>query len=108
MRMARLGLALCLAAFTAQSPDISQADDPSATSGALRGAAAKIKHVFVIVMENHNWSDVKGSPSAPYLNKKLLPQSAGAEKYSNAPSLHPSEPNYLWMEAGTNFGIHSD
>jgi hypothetical protein len=64
--------------------------------------------VFVIVMENHNWSDIAGSPSAPYINHKLLPMAAYAEQYFNPPSLHPSEPNYLWLEAGTNFGITDD
>src|SRR5437764_8197246 len=32
-----------------------------------------IKTVFVIVMENKDWSDVQGSASAPYLNSTLLP-----------------------------------
>ncbi len=31
-----------------------------------------------------------------------------AEQYYNPPGLHPSEPNYLWLEAGTNFGITTD
>lgn len=26
----------------------------------------------------------------------------------NNPHIHPSEPNYLWAEAGTNFGILND
>jgi hypothetical protein len=26
----------------------------------------------------------------------------------NNPHIHPSEPNYLWMEAGTNFGVLND
>lgn len=26
----------------------------------------------------------------------------------NNPSIHPSEPNYLWSEAGTNFGVLND
>jgi len=30
------------------------------------------------------------------------------EGYVNIPGLHPSLPNYLWMEAGTNFGIFDD
>ena len=33
---------------------------------------------------------------------------AHAEQYFNPRSLHPSEPNYLWLEAGTNFGITND
>jgi hypothetical protein len=63
--------------------------------------------VFVILMENHNWTDIKDSPSAPYLNA-LLSQGAHAEAYYNPPGLHPSEPNYLWLEAGTNFGVTDD
>ena len=61
--------------------------------------------VFVILMENYNWSDIKGNPDAPYINHSLLPLASYAEHYFNPPSVHPSEPNYLWLEAGTNFGI---
>ncbi len=63
------------------------------------------KTVFLIVLENHNWSGIKGNPSAPYINNVLLPMAAHAEQYRNPPALHPSLPNYLWLEAGTNFGI---
>jgi phospholipase C len=59
------------------------------------------------MMENHNWSDIKGSPSAPYINS-LLADGAHCEGYINPPGNHPSEPNYLWLEAGTNFGIKDD
>jgi hypothetical protein len=70
------------------------------------GAASGVK-VFLILMENHNWSDIKGSASAPYING-LLATGAHAEQYFNPPGIHPSEPNYLWLEAGTNFGILDD
>ena len=66
------------------------------------------KTVFLIMMENHNWSDIKNSPSAPYINQTLLPMASYAEQYFNPPGIHPSEPNYLWLEAGTNFGISND
>ena len=56
-------------------------------------------------MENYNWSDIKGNPDAPYINHSLLPLASYAEHYFNPPSVHPSESNYLWLEAGTNFGI---
>ncbi len=59
-------------------------------------------------MENHNWADVKNSPSAPYMNGTLVPAGAHAEQYFNPPGIHPSEPNYLWLEAGTSFGITND
>ena len=64
--------------------------------------------VFLIMMENHNWSDIKNNPSAPYINNTLLPMASYANQYYNPPGNHPSEPNYLWLEAGTNFGISDD
>ena len=67
-----------------------------------------IKTVFVIVLENHNWAAIKGNASAPYLNGTLLTQGAHAEQYFNPPGLHPSEPNYIWLEAGDNLGITTD
>jgi phosphatidylinositol-3-phosphatase len=70
---------------------------------------ANVKNVFVILMENHNWSDIKSNTqSAPYINTTLLPMASRAEQYFNPPSIHPSLPNYLWLEAGTNFGIAND
>jgi phosphatidylinositol-3-phosphatase len=70
--------------------------------------AGKIKTVFVIMMENHNWSDIQNNPSAPYINQTLLPQASYALQYFNPPGNHPSEPNYLWLEAGTSFGVSND
>lgn len=66
-----------------------------------------IHTVFVIVEENHNWSSIIGNSSAPYLNNMLLPKSSYAKNYKGADNgqLHPSEPNYIWMEAGTNVNL---
>jgi phosphatidylinositol-3-phosphatase len=64
--------------------------------------------VFIILMENHNWSSIYGSSSAPYINDTLLPMASYATQYYNPPGIHPSLPNYLWLEAGTNFGIYND
>jgi hypothetical protein len=72
-----------------------------------------IQTVFIILMENHNWTgdgnlDIKGNPEAPYINNTLVPMASHAESYYNPPGNHPSLPNYLWLEAGTNFGILND
>ena len=73
-----------------------------------------IKTVFIILMENHNWTggkkgqNIKGNADAPYINNTLLPMASHAEQYFNPPGIHPSLPNYLWLEAGTNFGILDD
>jgi hypothetical protein len=89
------------------SSSSSSSGSTSSSSGAGGGGAA-IEHVFIILMENHNWTDFKGSASAPYLNGTLLKLGGHAEQYFNPPKNHPSEPNYLWLEAGTNFGIKDD
>jgi acid phosphatase len=65
-------------------------------------------HIFIILMENHDWSSIRGSSSAPYINNTLLPMASSCDQYFNPPGNHPSEPNYLWLEAGTNFGITND
>jgi hypothetical protein len=96
------------------TPAPSGALPPSGAATTIRatsspaGVPATIQTVFIIVMENHNWADIKGSPAAPYLNGTLLPLAAHAEQYFNPPGLHPSLPNYLWLEAGTNLGVRDD
>ncbi len=83
-------------------------DSTTTSSHSYSVKAKSNKHVFLIVMENHNWSDIKNNPSAPYINNTLLPTASYAEQYYNPSGNHPSEPNYLWLEAGTNFGISDD
>jgi hypothetical protein len=65
-----------------------------------------IQTVFVILMENESLSSIKGNTNAPYINNVLLPQASHCEQYYAIG--HPSLPNYLWLEAGTNFGITND
>src|SRR4051795_2446315 len=80
-----------------------------AATGSIHGTALDAtSHVFIILMENHNWSSIRGSSSAPYLNNTLLPMASYCDAYYTPPANHPSEPNYLWLEAGTNFGIRND
>jgi hypothetical protein len=63
-----------------------------------------IQTVFVIVFENHNWSDIANNPGAPYINQ-LLSQASRAENYHSPSGVHPSAPNYLWLEGGQDFGL---
>ena len=67
-----------------------------------------IQTVFIIVEENQNWASISGNAAAPYINNGLLPKSSYALQYYNPPGNHPSLPNYLWLEAGTNFGVTAD
>ena len=84
----------------------------------------RVKKVFVIAMENHNWTQpgsqtsphqIFQNPAAPFINSLvngtsgISNQVAFANGYINAGSgIHPSEPNYIWAEAGTNFGVLND
>src|SRR5690349_10462157 len=77
-------------------------------TAAQAGNLPPVQTVFVILLENHTWSDFKDSVDAPFINGTLLPMASYCEQYYNPPGLHPSEPNYLWLEAGTNFGIFDD
>jgi hypothetical protein len=79
----------------------SYSDVPSLNSQALTSSV--IKYVFVIAMENHASAQIYGSPDAPYINNTLIPQYARATNYvDNLASTVPSEPHYIWIEAGTN------
>ncbi len=91
---------------------------------ALQGQAAPIQTVFVIAMENHNWTQpasqtspgqIFANPAAPFINSLVTPgntnaaQTAYASNYLNAgQGIHPSEPNYIWAEAGSNLGVLND
>ena len=64
-------LALALPPAAGVLSEASGAHAPAAPSTALQSPRPRpavrhaIKTVFLIVMENYNWSDVKGNPSAP-------------------------------------------
>jgi hypothetical protein len=94
--------------------------------------AKKIRTVFYIDMENHNWTQPTSDTSAPnpifqnaaapYINSLVTPGNPAAKEVSyctayhnvlatqsgNNPSIHPSEPNYIWQENGSNLGIFAD
>src|SRR5215469_10346080 len=102
----------------------------------------QINKVFVIALENHNWTQpanqfsgpiqqIFQNPNAPFINSlvngtavatingrsvNISQQVAYASNYTNVlatasginPHIHPSEPNYLWAEAGYNFRVAND
>jgi len=110
--------------------------------GTVSASAEEIKTVFVIAMENHNWTQpnnqftgeiqqIYQNPNAPFINSlvngtafavvngkvvHISSQVSYATAYHNVlattrgdnPHIHPSEPNYIWAEAGTNFGVLTD
>jgi phosphatidylinositol-3-phosphatase len=72
--------------------------------------ASVIQHVFVIAMENHDSTQIYGNTTnAPYINNTLIPSYAHATNFNDPLALSlPSEPHYVYMEAGTNaFSDHT-
>jgi len=76
-----------------------------ATEGARPKGVPHLDHVFVIVMENHGYSQIVGNPNAPFANSYM--KSAGTATNYFAIG-HPSLTNYLEIVGGSNFGVHSD
>ena len=59
--------------------------------------------VFVVAMENKDAAQIYGNSTlAPYLNDTLMPRATHAVSYADDLPTLPSEPHYIWMEAGTN------
>jgi phospholipase C len=85
--------------------DVQVPADVASADGAAK--LSSIGTVFVIIFENHNWAQISGNPSAPYMNS-LMTMGAYAQEYYNPPLNHPSLPNYLWIHAGDNLGIIDD
>jgi hypothetical protein len=68
-------------------------------------AVPAFPHVFVIVMENHEYGSVIGNSGAPYINSLATNYGLATNYYGAS---HPSLPNYLALTAGSTFGIASD
>jgi hypothetical protein len=93
------------------------------TAQTLTNRMASLHTVFVIALENHNFTQptpasnpeqLLGNPAAPYFNSLITPGNSNAMQVSYCPhyynagvGVHGSEPNYIWSEAGTDFGVHS-
>lgn len=69
---------------------------PKSTVGAL-------DHVFMVYLENKGYSDIVGSPNAPYLNS-LINTYGVADNYHGL--THPSDPNYYPTLGGSDFGLN--
>jgi acid phosphatase len=62
-------------------------------------------HIFVVIMENHGYSEIIGNPDAPYVNQ-LAARYGVATNYVSIS--HPSLPNYLALTGGDTFGVTTD
>ena len=67
--------------------------------------SAAVQHVITIVMENEEYTQVIGNPSAPYENALAADYTLLTEYYAIR---HPSLPNYLAMVSGSTQDVSSD
>jgi hypothetical protein len=76
-----------------------------AAEGGVPQGVPRLEHVFVVMMENHGFSQIINNPNAPFINKYAKTANLGTNYFAIA---HPSLTNYLEIVAGSNFGIQTD
>ncbi|MGY4101454.1 alkaline phosphatase family protein [Nocardia sp. R16R-3T] len=77
----------------------------SSTNAQAATSVPVFDHIVLVMFENHSYSQINGSSSAPYFNS-LAGQ--GAKFTQSFAVTHPSEPNYLAMFSGSTQGITDD
>jgi hypothetical protein len=101
---AMTALASALAGGCSSSSPSESAERHASTSQAATGFP-KYHHVFLVISENHKFEQIIGNPAAPIIN--ALASAYGlATQYTGVSD--PSEPNYVAMLGGSDFGISSD
>jgi phosphatidylinositol-3-phosphatase len=76
-----------------------------ANEGQVPKGVSHLDHVFVIMMENHGYSQIVGNPDAPFINEYTKHVNVGRNYFAVA---HPSLTNYLETVGGSNFGVLND
>jgi hypothetical protein len=106
-RLARATSSPTLAAAPAGAAASANPPVPTHPAPPAPGPAAvpTFSHIFVIVMENHEYGSVIGRPEAPYVNSLAATYGLATNYYAAS---HPSLPNYFALTAGSTFGIASD
>jgi hypothetical protein len=89
-----LGLAVTLLASTALAQE-----------GSVPKGIPHLDHVFIIMMENHGYSQIIDNPNDPFVNNYVKSANTAANYFAVA---HPSLTNYLEVVGGSNFGVHTD
>jgi hypothetical protein len=77
----------------------------SAAEGPVPTGIPHLDHVFVIMMENHGYSQVMNNPNTPFINQYAGIANSATNYFAVA---HPSLTNYLEIVGGSNFGNLSD
>lgn len=69
------------------------------------GDDAQLKHIFVIMLENHSQDSVIDDPNAPFITSLAHTYGMAANYFGVT---HPSEPNYVASISGSNWFVNDD
>ncbi len=69
------------------------------------GDVPHLDHVFVVMMENHAFSQIMGNANAPFINSYAMQANLATNYFGVG---HPSLTNYLEVVGGSNFGVVND
>jgi acid phosphatase len=89
-RFRLLALAFCVLALAGCVGQVANTPPPPSQS-------VSFGHVFIVVEENANYSDVIANPAMPYLNTLANQYGLATNYFANA---HPSSPNYFELTTG--------
>lgn len=90
-------LAVILAIAGCGGGSVQNSGAPTPTPGPSPVPVPAVDHVVLVVLENHSFSDVIGSPFMPYLNSLASQHALAANYFADT---HPSLPNYFVLTAG--------
>jgi phosphatidylinositol-3-phosphatase len=76
-----------------------------AAEGPVPNGVPHLDHVFLIMMENHGYSQILNNPNAPFINELASKANLATNFFAVG---HPSLTNYLEVVGGSNFGVLSD
>ncbi len=68
-----------------------------------KSTVGPLDHVFMVYLENKGYTDIVGSPNAPFLNSLIDAYGIGSNYHALT---HPSDPNYYPILGGSDFGIN--
>jgi phosphatidylinositol-3-phosphatase len=76
-----------------------------AQEGPVPTGVPHLDHVFLIMMENHGYTEILNNPNALFINHYARHANLATNYFAVA---HPSLTNYLEVVGGSNFGVLSD
>ena len=84
-------------AASASAPGATPTPTPAASPTPIPTAIPAADHVFIVVLENHAFNQVIGSPFMPYLNSLANGHALATNYFANT---HPSIGNYFMLTTG--------